>query len=107
MGGKGKKSIKQLEKEQLKTQMKQEKKAKEVKETRKESKTTIAIVNSSLMGKVKAELKNFKYLSPWVIASQFNVKMGEAKRLLKRLENDGIVELVTHDNRNPIYKPKM
>lgn len=107
MGGKGKKSIKQLEKEQLKAQRKQEKKAKETKETKRESKATIAIVDTSLIGKVKTELKNFKYLSPWVIASQFNVKMGEAKRLLKRLENEGIVELVAPDNRNPIYKPKI
>ncbi|MEM3832262.1 MAG: hypothetical protein QW128_01500 [Thermoprotei archaeon] len=105
MGGKGKKSIKQLEKEQLKQQMK-EKKSKEVKETKRESKTTTAIVDTSLMGRVKAELKNFKYLSPWVISSQFSVKMGEAKRLLKRLESEGIVELVAHDDRNPIYKPK-
>ncbi|MGB9728390.1 MAG: hypothetical protein ACP5GU_00710 [Thermoprotei archaeon] len=107
MGGKGKKSIKQLEKEQLKEQMKKEKKAKEVKETKKESKTTTAIVDTSLMGRVKAELKNFKYLSPWVISSQFSVKMGEAKRLLKRLESEGAVELIAHDDRNPIYKPKI
>ncbi len=106
MGGKGKKSIKQLEKEQLRKQ-KQEKKTKETKEVKRESKTTIAIVDSSLMGRVKAELKNFKYLSPWVIASQFSVKMGEAKRLLRRLENEGIIELVAHDSRNPIYKPKI
>ncbi len=59
------------------------------------------------MGRVKAELKNFKYLSPWVISSQFSVKMGEAKRLLKRLESEGAVELIAHDDRNPIYKPKI
>ena len=64
------------------------------------------ITDKEALERLRKELKQFKYLTPWVVKERYEVKMGDAKRMLKILELEGHLEVVHHDNRNPIYKPK-
>lgn len=64
------------------------------------------IMNKKVIEDVKRSINSFKYLTPWVISNKYEINMGDAKRILKILELEGLIELVYPDNRNPIYKPK-
>ncbi|MBO3755051.1 MAG: hypothetical protein FGF53_09305, partial [Candidatus Brockarchaeota archaeon] len=54
--------------------------------------------------KIFEKLKGVKVLTPYVVFSQTGLKMGEAKRFLKRLEERSLVKQVNDDSRIPIYK---
>jgi|BEDMetMinimDraft_2_1075160.scaffolds.fasta_scaffold03673_6 Ribosomal protein S25 len=104
MGGKGKKGISQLAKRQEKaikeaSQRKEKPKIPEKKETQR----PISISSESILESIKKELKNFDYLSAWVVSSKYNITQGESKRILQRLESEGLIKPAYKISRNPIY----
>ena len=102
MGGKKKTSLKKIEQMQKrKTQEKGKKKKKEVKEKKKKK----AIVELDFKnGTFIKEIDKIKVLTPYNVATQLNLRISSAKNLLKQLESNGTIKLVSGNHRLKIYK---
>lgn len=103
MGGKKKLSLKQMERTQSKKG--EEDKKKERKAGPKEKKPPGIIPPDSKGQKTVEELKRMQVLTPYSVASRFNIRISAAKDLLRRLEEKGVVELVSGSHSIKIYKP--
>jgi ribosomal protein S25 len=97
MGGTKKLRLSQLEKRQAKN-----KETKEKGEKPKGEKKAGEVL-SEAEEKVLEKLKGLRVLTPYVVFSQTGLKMGEARRLLQRLEEKGFLKQVSEENRVPIY----
>jgi len=105
MGGKGKKGIAQIAKRQERAlrEAAQKQKKEAQKAAEKKEKQTTAIINEQILNSLKSEIKEAKYLSAWTVASKYNIKMGEAKRILQSLEKEGLLRYAYKSSRNPIF----
>ncbi len=102
MGGKKKRSLKQMEKTQKK---KTDKKGKSVAAPSSE-KSIPGITTPNLKGdKVVSELKKMKVITPYSIASRFDLRLSIARDFLKELERNGMIEFVSRSRNLKIYKP--
>ncbi len=107
MGGKKKLGIKQMEKQQVKTD---DDKAKEAKKKEKagppkERKTVGIMVPDVKDGKIVAEVKKMNVLTPYAISTRFGIRVSAAKDFLEQLEADGSIQLVSGSHNIKIYKP--
>lgn len=102
MGGKKKLTLKQMEKMQVK------------KEERREGKSSGGPAEKKPAGiippdprseKVIGEIKKMKVLTPYAVASRFNLRLSVAKDLLQELEQRRVVEYVSGSENLKIYKP--
>jgi len=102
MGGKKKLTLKQMEKMQVR------------KDERKEGKSGGGPTEKKPPGiippdprseKVIGEIKKIKVLTPYAVASRFNLRLSVAKDLLEELEQRGVVEYVSGSENLKIYKP--
>jgi len=98
MGGSKKLRLSQLEKRQ---QEKEKSKKEGVEKTRIEKR--VGEVLSESDEKVLERLKGLRVITPYVVFTQTGLRIGEAKRLLKRLEEKGLVKRVNEENRLPLY----
>lgn len=57
-------------------------------------------------GKIKSELKSMRVLTPYMVASRFNLRLSAARDFLKQLEDRGLIQLVSGDHTLKIYRPK-
>ena len=55
--------------------------------------------------KVISELKKMKVLTPYTVASRFDLRLSAAKGFLKELEKRGFIEYVSGGANLKIYKP--
>jgi len=96
LGGAKKKSISQMAKRQEKegTEKKEEKREKKL------PRSGDVAFDENEVGKV---IKELKVVTPNSLASQLNVRVGVAKRILDSLESKGQVKLVAGSNRLRIY----
>jgi len=106
MGGKKKLSLKQMEK----TQVRKGREEGQRKERKSSGPTTekksLGITPPDLKSeKVLGELKTMKVLTPYAVASRFDVRLSVAKDLLEELERRRIVEYVSGSKNLKIYKP--
>ena len=107
MGGKKKLGLKQMERQQdntdeTKTKDKKEKKAGPPKEKR----TTINVIPPDVKNeKIVAEVKKMPVLTPYAIATKYNVRISAAKDFLDQLEQAGAVQLVSGSHSIKVYKP--
>jgi small subunit ribosomal protein S25e len=104
MGGKKKLSLKQMERMQLRKDA-EEKKKKEKEAAPKEKKPSGIIPPDPKSEKIVGELKKMNVLTPYAVASRFNLRISAAKDLLEQLEDEGIVQLVSGSHNIKIYKP--
>jgi len=105
MGGKKKLSLKQMEKTQSKKD-REEKERKERKSGGPTEKKSLGIILPDLKSeKVIGELKTMKVLTPYAIASRFDIRLSIAKDFLEELERRRIVEYVSGSKNLKIYKP--
>jgi small subunit ribosomal protein S25e len=105
MGGKTKKSITAMEKQQ-KLREKKEKKVKEEKrEEKKEKRISSPLLPLEVVKQLENELNNIKCLTPYVLASKFGLKIGVAKSVLKELESRGVLKCVARGSRISVYTP--
>ncbi len=100
-GGKKKQSLKQ---------MKDTGKKKERKESKSKGSTTekksVGIVPPDPKNKaVTDQLKKMKVLTPYIVATRFNLRLSVAKTFLKELEKQGVVEFISGSKNTKIYKP--
>jgi small subunit ribosomal protein S25e len=105
MGGKKKLGLKQMERQQGK-----EDDAKAAKEKKagppKERKTTINVIPPDAKNdKIVAEIKKMPVLTPYAVATKYNVRISAAKQFLEQLEQNGAVQLVSGSHTLKIYKP--
>ncbi len=59
-----------------------------------------------LLDKVRGDLRREKYLTPFKVSQRYDVSLSTAKRILKALEEEGLVLRVGGTRRSPIYVPK-
>jgi small subunit ribosomal protein S25e len=103
MGGKKKLTLKQMERTE-------EKKDETSKREKKSSgpaseKRAPGIIPPDLSEKVIGEVKKMKALTPYTIASRFNLRLSVARDMLEELAQRGIVEYVSGSKYLKIYKP--
>jgi len=108
MGGKKKLGLKQMERMQDKRD--EEDKAKDKKKEKsgpaKERKTTISVIAPDVKNeKIVSEIKKMNVLTPYAVASRFNIRISAAKDFLEQLEATGAVELVSGSHTIKVYKP--
>jgi len=103
MGGKKKRSIKQMAKAQKKKGGKKEKRHTTAPSQRK---SIPGITPPSLKSdKFISELKKMKIVTPYSVASRFDVRLSVARAFLKELERKGMIEFVSKSRNLRIYKP--
>ena len=109
MGGKKKLGLKQMERMQGKKDdedAKKKEKDKDKKGPQKEKRTTINVIPPDAKNdKVIAEIKKMPVLTPYAVATRFNVRISAAKEFLEQLEQNGAVQLVSGSHSLKIYKP--
>lgn len=72
----------------------------------KEKRTTINVIPPDAKNdKVIAEIKKMPVLTPYAVATRFNVRISAAKEFLEQLEQNGAVQLVSGSHSLKIYKP--
>ena len=108
MGGKKKIGMKQMERQQDKSD--DEAKAKEKKDKKagppKEKRTTINVIPPDAKNdKIVAEIKKMPVLTPYTIATKYNVRISAAKIFLQQLEQAGAVQLASGSHSIKVYKP--
>ncbi len=91
----GKKSLKKMEKTQETEAPKEEKKKEKIV-------GSIDAVTSKSPELIDA-MKKMKAVTPQAVASQFNLKVSVAKKLLEEMDGDGKVSLVAHTNNLRVY----
>lgn len=102
MGGRKKPSISQLEKRarrEGREKKKEDKKKVEMKLNAQGELTQVSIDH------IVKDIKKMKYITPYVLASRFGIKISRAKRVLRELEAKGIVKAYDKNHRTPIYIP--
>jgi small subunit ribosomal protein S25e len=107
MGGKKKLGLKQMERIQEKKD--EEDKSKEKKKEKagapKEKRTIGVIPPDTKNEKIVTEIKKMSVLTPYAVASRFNIRISAAKDFLEQLEQNGTVQLVSGSHNIKIYKP--
>jgi small subunit ribosomal protein S25e len=104
MGGKKKLSLKQMERMQMRKAEEEKKKREKEKAAAKEKKLAGIFVPDVKEGKILEELKKMRVLTPYAVATRFNIRISTAKDFLEQLEDDGLVQLVSGNHDIKIYK---
>lgn len=105
MGGKKKLSLKQMERTQDKKDAEEkEKKKKEKGGPTKEKRPSSVVPPDVRSEKVLSELKRMHVLTPYTVATRFNIRISAAKDLLDQLSGNGTIQLVSGSHNIKIYK---
>jgi len=91
----GKKSLKKMEKTQDTEAPKEEKKKEKII-------GSVDAINANSPELMDA-MKKMKAITPPAVASQFNLKVSVAKRMLDELDKKGTIKLVAHTNNLRVY----
>jgi len=103
MGGKKRPTISQLEKRVMKEQTT---KAGKQEDGRPKLKVTSeGALTQASMDAVYRELAKQPYVTPYLVANMFGLKLSAAKRALRELESRGMLKLVSANRRVRIYVP--
>jgi len=105
MGGKKKLTLKQMERMQMRKDEKEKKKKEKGKEKAAEEKKLASIFVPDVKGeKILDELKKMRVLTPYAVATRFNIRISAAKDFLEQLEEEGLVQLVSGNHDIKIYR---
>ena len=103
MGGKKKLGLKQMERMQEKKD-EEEKKKKEKSGPPREKKPLSIMPPDAKSEKIIGELKKMRVLTPYAVASRFNIRISAAKDFLEQLRENGTIQLVSGSHNIKIYK---
>jgi len=103
LGGKKKLTLKQIEKMQQK-QPAAKKESKPSSGTAPEKKVAGITPPDIRSEKVIGELKKLKVLTPFTVASRFDLRLSVARDVLEELEQRGVVQFVSGSRNTKIYK---
>lgn len=104
MGGKKRLTLKQLEKQSRK-QAKQRRSRASDAITPRDKKAPGIIPPDIKDSKVIEEVKKIKVLTPYAVASRFNIRLSTARDLLEQLEEKGVIRFVSRSRNVRIYTP--
>jgi small subunit ribosomal protein S25e len=105
MGGKKKLNLKQMERMQgKKDEQDKDKKKKEKAAGPKERKPSAVIPPDPKNEKMISEIKKMHVLTPYAVATHFNIRISAAKGFLQQLQNNGAIQLVSGSHNIKIYK---
>jgi len=104
MGGKKKLNLKQMERSQEKKDEEEDKKKKEKAGPPREKRPLGILPPDIKSDKIMGELKKMNVLTPFAIATRFNVRISAAKGFLKQLEDNGKIHMVSGNHNIKIYK---
>jgi len=104
MGGKKKLSLKQMERMQGRKDEEDKKKKEKSAPASKEKKPLSIVPPDPKSEKIIGELKKMRVLTPYAVASRFNIRISAAKDLLEQLEENGTIQLVSGNHNIKIYK---
>lgn len=104
MGGKHKKSIKQMEKGQTK-KAEEKPKEKPSREAAEQTREKLGVIGADLLRKIEAEIQRQSYLTPTVLSERYNLQIGASKRVLRTLAAKNSIRLVSKTRRTPLYAP--
>ena len=104
MGGKKKLGLKQMERMQEKKDEEKDNKKEKTGPPR-ERRAIGAIPPDAKNERIVKEVKKMNVLTPYAVASRFNIRISAAKDFLGQLEQNGIVQLVSGNHNIKIYKP--
>jgi small subunit ribosomal protein S25e len=106
MGGKKKLGLKQMERMQEKRDEEDKSKDKKKEKAAPKERRTISVIPPDAKNeKVVGEIKKMNVLTPYSVATRFNVRISAAKDFLEQLEQNGAVQLVSGNHEIKIYKP--
>jgi len=103
MGGKKKTSLKKIERVQTRKGEKETKSGGSP--SKRERKTAGIILPNPRSEKIINEIKKMKTLTPFSVASRFNIRLSVAKDLLEQLEQKGVIQFVSRSRNLKIYTP--
>jgi len=104
MGGKKKLNLKQMERMQDKKDEQEEKKKKEKGGGPKEKKASAVVPPDAKNDKIIAEVKKMHVLTPYAVATRYNIRISAAKDFLEELQQNGTIQLVSGSHNIKIYK---
>jgi small subunit ribosomal protein S25e len=105
MGGKKKLNLKQMERMQgKKDEQDKDKKKKEKAGAPKEKKPSAVISPDPRSEKTLNELKKMHVLTPYSVATRFNIRISAAKDFLEQLQDNGAIQLVSGSHNIKIYR---
>jgi len=104
MGGKKKLSLKQMDRMQTKKDEEDKKKKEKTSGPSREKKPLGIIPPDIKSEKIVGELKKMHVLTPYAVASRFNIRISAAKDFLEQLEENGVIQLVSGSHNIKIYK---
>ena len=100
MGGRKKLTLTQMERQQMRKQRQQARRQAEVREKRVGGIFPPDINDESFL----EELRKMKVITPYAVASRYNLRLSVAKEVLRELERRGFLELVAASRYTRIYK---
>jgi small subunit ribosomal protein S25e len=104
MGGKKKLSLKQMDRVQAKKDEEEKKKKEKSGAPPKEKKPSAITPPDPKNQKIVGELKKMPVLTPYAVASRFNLRISAAKDFLEQLEEEGVIQRVSGNHSIKIYK---
>jgi len=104
MGGKKKLTLKQAERMQSRKDAEEKKKKEKASGPPKEKKPSAVVPPDPNNEKIVGELKKMNVLTPYAVASRFNIRISAAKDFLEQLEKNGKIQLVSGNHNIKIYK---
>lgn len=107
MGGKKKLGLKQMERMQARKDAEEKEKKKEKAAAPREKRTSEIIPPDPKNEKIISELKKMPVLTPYAVATRFNIRISAAKDFLEQLEEQGVVKFVSGNHDIKIYSPKV
>ncbi len=110
MGTKGKKPLSSIEKRQRRLMGEESRSERKSRKGRESSRGSVASATSvkidqSTYRRVKNEISNIDVITPYVIASRFDITLTAAKSILRMLESEGVIRLYDKSRRLSIYLP--
>jgi len=100
-GGKKKLTLKQMKRRGEK----KERKESESKGFTTEKKVVGVVPPDPESKEVTDQLKKMKVLTPYTVATRFDLRLSVAKNFLKELEKQGVVKFISGSKNTKIYKP--
>jgi len=104
MGGKKKLNLKQMERMQDKKDEQEREKKKEKGGATKEKRASAVVPPDAKNDKIIAELKKMHVLTPFTVATRYNIRISAAKDFLEELQQNGTIQLVSGSHNIKIYK---
>ena len=105
MGGKKKLGLKQMERMQEKRDKEDKAKDKKERGGSLREKRTIGVIPPDVKNeKIVSEVRKMNVLTPYVVASRFNIRLSAAKDFLEQMEQIGAVQLISGSHKIRIYK---